>query len=138
MFFNYSLQKRTVATGPLFRFTGFLQSQARSPVSIYRVFTESSQAPCFVSQGFYRAEPGPLFRFTGFLQSQARSPFSIDRVFTESSQAPLFDLQGFYSNEPIFTSFLHDLGLRLLKIYKMSLTIYILYCQYLQVFYSIF
>ena len=50
------------------------------PFQIYRVFTESSQAP--------------LFRFTGFLQGQARPPFSIYKVFTESSQAPFFHLQG--------------------------------------------
>ena len=77
---------------------------------IYRVFTDSSQAPFVDLQGFYRVKSGPLFRFTGFLQSQVRPPFSIYRVFhsqvrppfsiyrvfTESSQAPFYDLQGFY------------------------------------------
>ena len=101
-------------------------SQARPALSIYRVFTESSQSPFFHLiyrvftelsqalffdlQGFYRVKPGPLVGFTGFLQSQARPPFSIYRVFKESNQAPfsmyrvftessqahVLDLQGFY------------------------------------------
>ena len=67
---------------------------------IYRVFTESSQAPFFDLQGFYIVKSGPLCRFTGFLHSQVRPPFIIYRVFTESSQAPFFDLQGFYRVKP--------------------------------------
>ena len=65
---------------------------------IYRVFTESSQAPFYDLQGFYRVKPGPLFRFTGLLQSQARPPFSIYRVFTESSKAPFSIYRRFTAN----------------------------------------
>ena len=64
---------------------------------IYRVFTDSSQAPFFDLQGFYRVKSGPLFRFTGFLQSQARPPFIIYRVFTGSNLSSFFNLQAFYS-----------------------------------------
>ena len=85
---------------PRFEFTWFLQSQARPPFMIYRVFTESIQAPFYDLQGFYIVKPGPLFRFTGFLQSQARPPFVIYRVFTESIQAPFYDLQGFHRVKP--------------------------------------
>ena len=100
-----------IKAGQRFRFTGFLQSQARPPLEIlqgfYRVkpgrlfgFTGSSKAPFFDLQGFYRVKPDPFFdlqgfyrvkpdpllRFTGFLQSQARPPFQIYRV----KQGPLF------------------------------------------------
>ena len=85
---------------PFFDLQGFYRIQARPPFSIYSVFTGSSQAPFFDLQCFYRVKPGPLFRFTGFLQSQARPPFSIYRVFTESSQAHFFDLQCFYRVKP--------------------------------------
>ena len=59
-----------VKPGPLFRFTGFLQSQARPAFSIYRVFTGSSQSPSFDLQGFYRVVP----IFTTYLQGQRQSP----------------------------------------------------------------
>ena len=113
---------------PHFRFTWFLQSQARPPLMIYRVFTESSQALVYDLHGFYRVKPGPLLRFAWFLQSskgpfydlqgfyrvKPGTPFMIYMVFTVTRQAPFFDLESFYSDEPVwlfrFTGFLQGCG----------------------------
>ena len=82
-FFSFFRFKKGMKNS-LSTFTGFLQSQARLSFLIYRLFTESSQAPFFL--------------FTGFLQNQARPPFfQFTGFFTESSQAPFFQFTGFFT-----------------------------------------
>ena len=93
-----------VKPGPLFRFTGFL--------------TESSQAHFFDLQGFYRVESIPVFRFTGFLQGCA----NIYNLFT-GSKAVASTIYMLFTG---LRQFLHDLTSCFLKIYRISLTFYML------------